>query len=324
MLSFEYQEIIDSEADMEKKPEGRFAPSPSGRLHLGNMLASLLAWLDIRSLGGVMLFRLEDLDPERSWDEYASLMAEDLRWLGLDWDLGWPDEDPACRQGLRTERYEAAYARLEALGLVYPCWCSRAERLAASAPHPGEERPLGCKCRYYTEEDKLKMRRRPASKVIVPDAEVFVLDGHYGEYSENLARESGDFIIRRSDGVYAYQLAVSVDDMEMGVTRVVRARDLLSSAPRQKWLIETLGGVAPEYCHCPLLVSPEGRKLSKREGDLNMETLRQRYTPEALCGVLAYLAGLIDRPEPVTPSELVPGFSWSKVAKADIILPAWV
>ena len=112
---------------MTVKQRGRFAPSPSGRLHLGNMLSSLLAWLDVRSLGGEMLFRLEDLDPERSWDEYARLMAEDLRWLGLDWDLGWP-EDPACRQGVRTERYEAAFERLQSLGLVYPCWCSRAER----------------------------------------------------------------------------------------------------------------------------------------------------------------------------------------------------
>ena len=149
-------------------------------------------------------------------------------------------------------------------------------------------------------------------------------DGHYGTYTENLAREGGDFIVRRSDGVFAYQLAVSVDDAAMGVTRVVRARDLLPSAPRQKWLIEALGGTAPEYCHAPLIVSPSGRKLSKREGDLNMEPLRERYTPEKLTGVLAYLCGLIERPESVRPRELVEHFDWNKVAREDVILPDWV
>ncbi len=305
---------------------GRFAPSPSGRLHIGNMLSSLLAWLDVRSLGGEMLFRLEDLDPERSWEEYAELMAGDLRWLGLDWDCGWP-MDAGCRQGRRTGEYQAAFERLEGMGLVYDCWCSRSERLAASAPHPGEERPSGCRCRSLGEGEREALRRRgrrAAAKVAVPDREIAVHDGHYGEYRENLARSCGDFIIRRSDGVFAYQLAVSVDDAAMGVTRVVRARDLLSSAPRQKWLIETLGGAAPEYCHAPLLISPTGRKLSKREGDLNMAALRERYTPEGLCGVLAFLCGLTDRPESVPARELVPHFSWGKVRREDIILPDWV
>ncbi len=305
---------------------GRFAPSPSGRLHIGNMLSSLLAWLDVRSRGGEIIFRLEDLDPERSWDEYAQLMAEDLRWLGLDWDGGWPMEAD-CRQGRRTAEYEAAFGQLRDMGLVYDCWCSRSERLAASAPHPGEERPSSCRCRSLSEGERCELRRRgrrAAAKVIVPDREIAVPAGHYGEYRANLARGCGDFIIRRSDGVFAYQLAVSVDDAAMGVTRVVRARDLLSSAPRQKWLIETLGGTAPDYCHAPLLVSGEGRKLSKREGDLNMESLRRRYTPEGLCGVLAYLCGLTDRPESVSARELVGHFSWEKVSREDITLPDWV
>ena len=305
---------------------GRFAPSPSGRLHIGNMLSSLLAWLDVRSRGGEMLFRLEDLDPERSWEDCALMMADDLRWLGLDWDLGWPmDQD--CRQGRRTREYEEAFGRLGEKGLLYRCWCSRAERLAASAPHPGEENPGSCRCRSLPggEIAALERRgRRAAYKVIAPDEAVTVEDGHYGTYTENLARGGGDFIVRRSDGVFAYQLAVSVDDAAMGVTRVVRARDLLSSAPRQKWLIETLGGTAPDYCHAPLLVSGEGRKLSKREGALNMESLRRRYTPEGLCGVLAYLCGLTDRPESVSARELVGHFSWEKVSREDITLPDWV
>ena len=305
---------------------GRFAPSPSGRLHIGNMLSSLLAWLDVRSRGGEMLFRLEDLDPERSWEDCALMMADDLRWLGLDWDLGWP-MDPGCRQGRRTAEYESAFAQLGEAGLLYRCWCSRAERLAASAPHPGEENPCSCRCRSLPggEIAALERRgRRAAYKVITPDADVTVEDGHYGTYTENLARGGGDFIVRRSDGVFAYQLAVSVDDAAMGVTRVVRARDLLPSAPRQKWLIETLGGTAPEYCHAPLMVSPSGRKLSKREGDLNMESLRKRYTPEGLTGVLACLCGLIERPESVSPRELVGNFDWNKVAREDVILPDWV
>lgn len=305
---------------MAKNIRGRFAPSPSGRLHLGNMASSLLAWLDARSLGGEMIFRLEDLDPERSYADYAALMAEDLRWLGLDWDAGWP-EDGGYAQGVRSAYYEEAFERLESLGLVYRCWCSRAERLAASAPHPGETHPGSCKCRDLEGEalaETLRGKRPAAYKAAVPDADVTIIDGHLGEYTQNLAREGGDFIVRRSDGVYAYQLAVSVDDALMGVTRVVRAQDLLSSAPRQKWLIETLGYTAPDYAHAPLLTAPDGRKLSKRDGDLNMEELRRRYTPEELTGRLAYLCGLIDRIESVSPRELIAQFDWAKVPRGEI------
>ena len=153
---------------------------------------------------------------------------------------------------------------------------------------------------------------------MVPDEEVGFLDLACGPYCENLAHDCGDFLIRRSDGVFAYQLAVSVDDALMGVTRVVRAQDLLSSAPRQKWLIETLGGTAPEYAHAPLLTAPDGRKLSKRDGDLNMAELRRLYTPEELIGRLAYLCGLIDRIEPVSARELVPHFDWDRVPRGEI------
>lgn len=303
---------------------GRFAPSPSGRLHLGNVMSSLLAWLDVRSLGGTMVFRLEDLDPERSWDDCARLMAEDLLWLGLDWDEGWP-LDKSYAQGARTALYEAAFEDLSRQGLVYPCFCSRAQRLAASAPHPGEERgDGGCACRSMTEAEfgaMIKKGRRPAYKAAVPDVLISICDGHYGPCGENLMRGGGDFIIRRSDGVFAYQLAVSVDDAAMGITRVVRARDLLSSSPRQKWLIETLGGTAPAYCHAPLLISPEGRKLSKREGDLNMESLRQRFTARELTGILANMCGLTETAGPVSPAELIPVFDWAKVPTDDVTLP---
>ena len=303
---------------------GRFAPSPSGYMHLGNLLAMLLAWLDCRSRNGEMVFRLEDLDPARSKKVYAEAMAEDLRWLGLDWDRGWP-EDAAYAQSGRTALYEDAFQTLLDRDLVYPCWCSRSERLAAaSAPHPGErEFDSGCRCARLSKAEREALRlssdRKPAWKLRSPDEAITVTDGHYGPYTQNPAREGGDFIVRRADGVFAYQLAVSVDDMLMGVTRVVRGRDLLSSAPRQKWLIETLGGTAPDYCHCPLLTGGAG-KLSKRLGSLSTEVLRKQYRPEELVGQLAYLCGLTDTDAPVSARELVPVFDWNKVRREDIPL----
>ena len=309
---------------METKVVGRFAPSPSGSLHLGNLLAMLLAWLDCRALGGRLIFRMEDLDPGRSRPEHIAAMAEDLRWLGLDWDEGWPD--PAYAQSRRTARYDAAFALLEERGLVYPCWCSRASRLAAaSAPAPGEaDRDPGCPCHRLTVEERQARLaaggRAPAWKLRAPAERVELLDGHYGIQSRDLQRDDGDFILRRSDGAYAYQLAVSVDDMEMGVTRVVRGRDLLSSAPRQKWLIQTLGGRAPDYCHAPLLLDADGGKLSKRRGSLSIAELRRELSPEELVGRLARLAGLRETDAPVTPYALLEHFDWARVPTADIPL----
>ena len=251
-------------------------------------------------------------------------MADDLLWLGLDWDEGWRPGSQDCRQGTRTARYTAALDALTARGMVYDCYCSRAERLAASAPHPGEPREAGCPCRTLSVQEvqaRLRMGRHAAKKLEVADADISFIDGHYGSQKTELRRGRDDFLIRRSDGVFAYQLAVSVDDLEMGITRVVRARDLLDSTPRQIWLIETLGGRAPEYAHAPLLVAPDGRKLSKREGDLNMEALRQKYAPEQLTGKLAKLAGLRPTDAPVTAAELAADFSWDKVPRADIPIP---
>jgi len=289
---------------------------------MGNLLSMLLAWLDCRALGGRMIFRMEDLDPARSKEIYKTALAEDLRWLGLDWDAGWPD--PSFAQSMRTDVYEDAFRMLERKGLVYPCWCSRADRLAAaSAPHPGEaEHDPGCSCARLSRKElaeRERSGRRPAWKLRVPEETVTVDDGHYGRISQNLAQDVGDFIIRRSDGVFAYQLAVSVDDMLMGVTRVVRGRDLLSSAPRQRWLIETLGGVAPDYCHGPLLSSGEG-KLSKRLGSLSTQVLRQEYRPEKLTGKLAQLCGLRETDAPVTPRELLCSFDWNRISRQDVPL----
>lgn len=308
----------------EQPVRGRFAPSPSGRLHLGNMLSSLIAWLDVRSLGGEMVFRLEDLDPDRSFYEYSCLMADDLEWFGLDWDIGWhpsKDESNCYAQSNRTAFYESFFNKLNESGLVYPCFCSRAQRLAASAPHPGEKQDFGCGCSNLSDWERVSFPRKPSYKVRVNDCIISFIDEHYGEQSFSLRQGRDDFIIRRTDGVFAYQLAVSYDDAVMGISRVVRANDLLTSTPKQIWLIEKMGYPIPTYCHSPLLVSQDGRKMSKRYGDLSMETLRETHTPQQLCGKLAYITGLIDRPDAISPYELIEYFDWKKVPKNNIILP---
>ncbi len=304
---------------MNKSIRGRFAPSPSGYMHIGNLLSMLLAWLDARALGGSLVFRMEDLDPARSRAEYALAIAENLRWLGLDWDEGYPTAD-YC-QSERRSYYDEAFLSLQARDLLYPCYCSRAERLAAAAPHEGEEhRDSGCRCARLTAKERLALEtegRRPAWKIRVPDREIEICDAHYGRFSQNLAQEVGDFILRRADGVFAYQLAVTVDDALMGVTRVVRGRDLLSSSPRQAWLAELFGAEPPAYAHGPLLLF-DRRKMSKRFGDLSGAALRGRFRPEDLVGLLAHRLGLLERAEPITARELLPLFDWNKITREDI------
>ena len=309
---------------MIRSVRGRFAPSPSGRMHLGNLFAALLAWLDIRSLGGEMLLRMEDLDPDRCKPAYLDLLADDLTWLGVDWDLGWRAGESEYCQSSRTAHYAEAFQKLADRGLVYPCYCSRKELLAASAPHAADgARVYDGRCRDLTpaqREELERQGRRPAWRVRVPAREIAFTDGNFGPQTQRLDSDCGDFILRRSDGVYAYQLAVAEDDGRMGITRVVRGWDLLSSTARQIWLLEELGYQPPDYCHLPLLCAPDGRRLSKRDRDLDMGVLRQRYTPEALAGRLAHMAGLIDRPEPVKPYELVKEFSWDKVGIGDRVV----
>ena len=301
---------------------GRFAPTPSGRMHLGNLMAALLAWLDVRSQGGVMVLRIEDLDPQRTSLAWAQQLADDLRWLGLDWDEG--GLEPDWRQSCRGAYYQAAFDKLRGLGLVYPCYCSRAQRLAAGAPHGGEEGGARCRCLHLSPAERAAREeagRRPAWRVRAPGETVTVVDGHLGPYAQDLARDCGDFILRRSDGVWAYQLAVVVDDGLMGINRVVRGADLLPSAPRQAWLHRLLGHPPPQLCHLPLLVDESGRRLAKRDRDLDLEALRARHSPQELTGYLAWLAGLLPERESVTPAQLIPLFSWAKVPKKEIVAP---
>ena len=294
---------------------GRFAPSPSGRMHLGNVFSAMLAWLSVRSQDGEMVLRIEDLDPDRCRREYAEILKDDLRWLGLDWDR---EQTP---QSQRTAAYAAEFERLQDLGLVYPCYCSRGELHAASAPHAADGRVLYAgTCRNLTEAQRAAKTKAPAWRLMVPDRVYGFEDGLQGHFEENLARDCGDFLIRRADGVYAYQLAVVTDDGQGGITEVVRGMDLLDSTPRQLYLYELLHLTPPQFSHVPLLVAPDGRRLSKREKDLDLGVLRQNYTPEQLLGRLAHLAGLLDRPESVSARELAGEFSWKKVKKEPVVL----
>ena len=258
-----------------------------------------------------MILRMEDLDPDRSRPAWADAIRKDLAWLGLDWD---EESEP---QSLRTAAYAAAFEKLK--DLVYPCYCTRAQLHAASAPHASDGQTVyPGTCRDLPPEAR-PAGRKPAWRLRVPDEDVEFRDGLMGPVRENLARDCGDFIIRRSDGVYAYQLAVVTDDAEAGVTQVVRGCDLLHSTPRQIYLYRLLGAPNPEYCHVPLLCAPDGRRLSKRDGDLDLGALRQRFSPEQLVGLLACAAGLRPDPAPVRAGELVDRFRWEAVTRQPAI-----
>ena len=301
---------------------GRFAPSPSGRMHLGNAWSALLAWLSVRSRGGVMVRRLEDVDPDRCKRPLCDGVEADLRWLGLDWDEGGSAGGDAYYQSQRGAYYQAALDRLRNMDLLYPCFCTRGQLHAPNAPHRSDGEviyPGTCRDLTEREREERAKTRRPALRIRVPDREITFTDLLQGTYQENLARGCGDFILRRSDGVFAYQLAVVVDDGLMGINQVVRGSDLLTSTPRQIFLQRLLGYSTPEYCHVPLLCAPDGRRLSKREADLTLDSLRASgVRPEEIVGRLACCAGLMDRPEPISARELIPLFDLSKLPREDI------
>ena len=411
---------------------GRYAPSPSGRMHLGNLMCCLLAWLSAKSKGGQVLLRIEDLDTQRCPRSYADAIVDDLAWLGLAadgptppvyqsdrseiyqryfdelsrrglvypcfcsrsqlhaasaphrsdgqviyagtcrgltpaeiaersktrapaWrvqvllriedldtqrcprsyadaivdDLAWlglaaDGPTPPVYQSDRSEIYQRYFDELSRRGLVYPCFCSRSQLHAASAPHRSDGQVIYAgTCRGLTPAEiaERSKTRAPAWRVQVPDEVIAFEDGHMGHYEENLARDCGDFFLRRADGVFAYQLAVVVDDALMGVDEVVRGSDLLSSTPRQLWLYRELGLTPPKFYHLPLLLASDGRRLSKRDGDQSLENLREKYTPEEIIGKLAFACGLQASPAPTTPQALARTFDWSQVPKSDIVLP---
>lgn len=289
-------------------------------MHLGNLLCCLLAWLSAKSQGGQVLLRIEDLDTQRCPRVYADAIMEDLAWLGLAAD----GPEPPVYQSERSEIYQQYYDILARRGLVYPCFCSRSQLHAASAPHRSDGQVIYAgTCRNLPPDQvaEKSRTRAPAWRVQVPDEEIAFTDCHMGPYAENLARDCGDFYLRRADGVFAYQLAVVVDDALMGVNEVVRGADLLSSTPRQLWLYRELGLTAPRFYHLPLLLAADGRRLSKRDGDQSLENLRAKYAPEEIIGKLAFACGLQDAPRPATPAALAESFTWAKVPQHDILLP---
>ena len=296
-------------------PVGRFAPTPSGRMHLGNVFAALIAWLSVKSRGGSLVLRMEDLDTQRTSVEYAQILREDLLWLGLSWDL----ETPA--QSTRSKVYDTYVEQLRSMDLLYPCYCTRSQLHSVNAPHlsdgtyvyPGT-------CRNLTAKEQAAFGRAPAWRVRVPDKTYSLTDFCQGKFTQNLSADCGDFVVRRADGVHVYQLAVTVDDGEAGVTEVVRGVDLLGSAPRQMYLQELFGFPHPDYGHVPLLVAPDGRRLSKRDKDLDMGALRLHKKPEEIIGILAFSCGLLEQFAPISAAELCSVFDWQKLNEDNITL----
>ena len=275
-------------------------------MHLGNVLAALLSWLSAKQQGGLWRLRIEDLDPQRSRREYADGLMRDLEWLGLTWDgeVVW--------QSHRTEIYERYLTQLST-SIIYPCTCTRNEILAAQAPHESDGRivyPGTCR-------NKNIQSSKAAIRLIVPDEQIEYEDRVYGLQSVNLATHCGDFIVRRSDGVFAYQLAVVVDDAEMGVTEIVRGRDLLLSAAQQLYLYRLFGFPEPQFCHHPLLINEAGQRLCKRDHALALSAMRQHMTAPEIIGLLAHTMGLTPTRESLTPEQLLPLFNWSKIPPED-------
>ncbi len=325
---------------------GRLAPSPTGFLHLGNAWAFFLSWLGTRSRAGELILRMEDIDPLRSRPEYATAIMRDLHWLGLDWD------GEAIFQSHRLAAYERAIAEFTAKDLVYPCYCTRKElRELASAPHMAslgaQQRaqgggvngvgdlgaPYSGVCRTLSQADRARLEaqgRRPCLRLLYPPLDAGITDLVQGEYIFKDGDSGGDFALRRSDGVFAYQLAVCVDDAAMGINQVVRGCDILASTPRQMYLLGILGGDIPQYAHVSLLLDHQGERLAKRHNSLRLETLRANgVAPEQIIGWLAWLAGLQDSARPARPSEFLAGFAFNRLPRENIlldgeILPAFI
>lgn len=299
-------------------PVGRLAPSPTGVLHLGNARSFLLAWLSIRSQGGRILLRVEDIDGPRVRKGALERCLEDLKWLGLDWD------GDLWIQSERLEEYAAASDRLVAAGQAYPCVCSRREvEEAASAPHSeGDEGaiyPGTCRGRWRdVSEARQDTGKDPALRLKVEEEAIPFVDRFQGPLEGRL---EGDFVIRKRDGGPAYQLAVVVDDAASGVTEVLRADDLVPSTPRQLLLYRLLGFEPPDFLHTPLLVGADGRRLAKRHGDTSLARYRSDGTPaERLVGYLAAVSGLVPEGTSCLPEELVADFDLAKVSHQSVVV----
>ncbi len=307
---------------------GRFAPSPTGSLHLGNARTALLSWLAARAAGGAYVMRVEDLDGPRVRPGLEGRILAELRWLGLDWDEGPDVGGPAgpYRQSERASGYAAALERLRAEGRVYPCFCSRTEIAAASrAPHgPGDDGPRypgACRALAPEEARSRARTRRPAWRFRVQPGTVVFEDGVHGRCAFDVDRAVGDFVVERADGIAAYQLAVVVDDAAMGITDVVRGDDLLSSTARQLLLYRALGLEAPRFAHVPLVAGDGGERLAKRHGAPSIGAFMEGGAdPRAVVGLLANLSGLAPEGARVAPRELIEGFDLARVPRGPVAL----
>jgi len=297
----------------------RLAPSPTGALHLGNARTFLVNYLLARQRGWRVVMRMEDLDSPRVKKSADSRTIDELRWLGLEWD------EPIFYQSHRMEAYRAALDRLIEMGVVYPCVCTRKDvALAASAPHAEDGLtvyPGTCRSRFESAKQAAETTGRPVAwRVLVPDAPIDVHDRFAGPHRFNLRETSGDFVVFRSYGTAAYQLAVVVDDAEQGVDVIVRGDDLLESAARQIHLIRLLDLTPrPTYWHLPLVVGPDGKRLAKRHGDTTLSRYRQLGTkPERLLGLLGYWCGLLERRCETTMEELLKRFDLGRIPREPI------
>ncbi len=306
--------------------KGRFAPTPSGNMHVGNALCYLLAWLSARSQGGGVVLRFEDTDLLRMRPGAVEQTCSDLLWLGLGWDEGpAPDERGGLYfQSCRTEIYDRYFDALRGIGAVYPCFCSRRDVRLASAPHEEDRAAVyGGACRDLTPQEVAeRMKKRPpAWRLRLEDRTVSFRDALRGEFSCEILREYGDFPIRRADGVYCYQFTAALDDALMGVSEVLRSRDLISSTPWQVYIQELFGFAPPVFVHIPLLLDSEGQRMAKRDFSLSLRELRRHYAAEEVVGALGFLAGLQDEPRPRTAAELLGLYAPEKLPRGDIVLP---
>ncbi len=297
---------------------GRLAPSPTGIQHVGNARTYLVAWLSARKQNGRVILRIEDIDSPRIKPGAAESVCEDLRWLGLDWDVG------PIVQTTRLPFFEAALERLKADERVYPCTCTRGDiERAASAPHLEHEGPVyPGTCAHRRAADANALMDRPfAWRMRVGDETITYEDGFQGVVTIKLSELGGDFVVWKSAGTPAYQLAVVVDDAEQGVTEVIRGDDLIPSTPRQIVLYRALELTPPRFTHVPLVVGPDGRRLAKRHGDARLSSLRAvGVSRETLLGLLAWSCGWLERIEPIDLDELLGRFDLSTIPKTPFVL----
>ncbi len=299
---------------------GRLAPSPTGAQHLGNARTYLIAWLSIRSRGGRLILRIEDIDSPRTKPGAADGILKDLEWLGLDWDSG------PILQTQRIDRHLAALETLKQRESVYPCTCTRRDiERAASAPHAEDEHEgptYSGTCASRRAMDALNLDDRPfAWRFRIPTETPGFDDDFAGAVQLDLHQLGGDFVVWKSAGTPAYQLAVVADDADMKVTEVLRGDDLIPSTPRQLLLYEALAHTAPQFIHVPLVVGPDGRRLAKRHGDTRLASMREAgVRPEMLVGLLAWSCGWLPEIAPISPRELLPLFRLDTIPRRAFVL----